>query len=222
MRQALTILLLLFSSLTALAHEEKWDDNKRDWSDLMLAIYNGQTEKFTKLIDRGVDVNFIAPGNFKLTALGVAIRTDNETAVNTLLQTSRISKPETYLMTACAQKSALIINQLIKYGANPNDTLENGYSVLMMAASFGSYEVIDALLKHGADTRQTRKVDGMTALMFAVFNGGLDKVKLLLQSGADKYSRDINGKTAIDYVDQIYEHLKVSERTKKELKDLLK
>lgn len=125
-------------------------------------------------------------------------------------------------MAACGQKSALIIDLLIKYGANPNDTLENGYAVSMMAASFGSYEVLEELLKHGANVEQTRKVDGMTTLMFAAFNGDLKKVKLLLDNGADKFAKDKNGKTALGYVDDIYERLNVSEKTKNELRQLLK
>ena len=191
----------------------------------MIAIYNGQEEKVNKLIEQNVDVNFITSGtnsNWRLTALGVAIRKDNDVAVETLLSTNKVSKPETYLMTACGQKSAKTVQLLIKFGANPNDTLENGYSVSMMAASFGSFEVLECLLKNGANLKQTRKVDGMTILMFAAFNGDDKKVKLLLDFATDKYVKDKNGKVALDYVDQIYEHLKVSEKTKTKLRQQLK
>ena len=225
MNRIFILLFFAFTTLTTFAHKAKWDDNKTSWSPLMLAIYNGNTDKFTKLIEQNVDVNFITLGtnnNWRLTALDVAIRKNNEVAVKTLLLTNKISKPDTYLMTACGQKSALIIDLLIKYGANPNDTLENGYAVSMMAASFGSYEVLDELLKHGANVEQTRKVDGMTTLMFAAFNGDLKKAKLLLDNGADKFAKDKNGKTALGYVDDIYERLNVSEKTKNELKQLLK
>jgi ankyrin repeat protein len=222
-----TFLLIFFTltSLTTFAHKERWDDNKKDWSPLMLAIYNGQIDKVNNLIEQNVDINFITPGtnsNWRLTALEVAIRKDNDVAVEKLLSTNKISKPETYLMTACGQKSAKTVQLLIKYGAKPNDTLENGYSVAMMAASFGSLEVLECLLKNGANLKQTRKVDGMTILMFAAFNGDSKKVKLLLDFGADKYVKDKSGKSALDYVDQIYEHLKVSETTKAELRQLLK
>ena len=225
MNKIFTLLFLAFTTLTTFAHKVKWDDNKTNWSPLMLAIYNGNTDKFTKLIEQNVDVNFITPGtnnNWSLTALDVAIRKDNEVAVKALLLTNKISKPETYLMTACGQKSALTIDLLIKYGANPNDTLENGYAVSMMAASFGSYEVLEELLKHGANVKQTRKVDGMTTLMFAALNGDLKKVKLLLDNGADKFAKDKNGKTALGDVDDIYGRLNVSNKTKNELRQLLK
>ena len=217
--------ILLFLSLSNFAHKERWDENKKDWSPLMMAIYNGQTAKFNELIDSGVDINYKTPAknsNWQLTALEVAIRKDNETAVNALLRTSRIYMPETFLMTACAQQSVSNVNQLIKYGANPCDTLENGYSVLMMAAGFGSYEIMETLLTQGANTKQTRKVDGRTALMIAASNGQIKKVRLLMHYGADKSIRDKNGHTALYHAENIYDRLQVSDETKKELKEILR
>lgn len=207
--------------MTVFAHKDKWDDNRKDWSELMIAVYNGQATQFVKLIKQGVDVNFETKETH-LTALEVAIRKENEVAVNVLLETKKVKNVKPYLMIACGQHNAANVNQLIKYGASPNDTLSNGYSVLMAASSFGSCEVVEALLKQGAKTNQTRKVDGMTALMFAAFNGDVKKVKLLLDYKADKYAKDTNGKTPLNYVDQIYERLNISENTKKELRQLLK
>ncbi|MCE9538844.1 MAG: ankyrin repeat domain-containing protein [Bacteroidetes bacterium] len=222
MKKALLLLFFVVSTLTTFAHKEKWDDNKTNWSELMLAIYSGQTNKFTKLISEGADVNFRTNGSWKLTALDVAIRKDNEEAANALLSTNKVKQPEDMFMTACGQKSVKNVELLIKYGANVNDTLDNGYSMLMSAASFGSYEILDCLLKNGAKVYQTRKVDGMTPLMFAAFNGEPKKVALLLKYGANKNARDLNGKLALNYVDDIYEHLKISEKTKTEIRELLK
>lgn len=222
MKKTLLLLFFIVSTLTTFAHKEKWDDNKTNWSELMLAIYNEQTNIFTKLISDGVDVNFVTTGSWKLTALDVAIRKDNEEAANALLSTNKVKQPEDVFMTACGQKSVKNVELLIKYGANVNDTLDNGYSMLMYAASFGSYEILDRLLKNGAKVNQIRKVDGMTPLMFAAFNGELKKVALLLKYGANKNARDLNGKLALNYVDNIYEHLKISEKTKTEIRELLK
>jgi ankyrin repeat protein len=187
----------------------------------MIAIYNEQTEIFTKLIKQGVDVNFETKET-SLTALEVAIRKENEVAVKTLLETQKIKNVQSYLMTACAQQNVSNVNQLIKYGADPNLTLSNGYSALMSAASFGSYEIVETLLKQGAEINHKREVDGITALMLATFNGEIQKVKLLLRYNADKYITDKNGKTALDYVDMIYERLNIRESTKNELRQLLK
>jgi ankyrin repeat protein len=224
MKKIWSLLLISLTTFTVMAQKEKWDDYKEDWSPLMLAIYNGQLEKIDILLAEKVDVNFSTSGsnsNWQLTALDVAIRKDNEIAVEKLLSTHKIANPETYLMTASGQKSAKNVQLLIDYGANPNQTLENGYAVAMKAASFGSYDILECLLKNGANIHQTRKVDGMTILMFAAFNGEPEKVKLLLDWGADKSVQDLNGKRAYDYVDQMYEHLNVSNTTKAELKQLL-
>lgn len=181
--------MLNLLAFTASAHKERWDENREGWSPLMRAVYYGQTSKYLKLIEEGADLNFVSStseSNWHLTALEVAIFKDNEVAVRILLETNKISKPGTHLMTAAGQKSALNVERLLRYGANPNDTLDNGYSVLMMAASFGSFDVFETLLRHGAKTDQTRKIDGMTALMLAAFNGQPKKVKLLLDYGANK------------------------------------
>jgi len=114
------------------------------------------------------------------------------------------------------------VELLIKYWARVNDTLDNGYSMLMYASSFGSYEILDYLLKNGAKVNQTRKTDGMTPLMFAAFKGEPKKVALLLKYGANKRIRDLDGKLALNYVDNIYEHLKISKTTKDEIRNLLK
>lgn len=222
MKKALLLLFFIFSTLTAFPHKEKWDENRKNWSKLMLAIYQGQTNKFRKLIAEGADVNFVSTGRWELTALEVAIRKNNEEAVSTLLSTNKIKDPEDVFMTACGQESAKNVELLIKYGCNVNDTLENGYSVLMFAASFGSYEVLECLLKHGAKVNQTRKVDDMTALMHAAYNGEPRKVALLLKYGANKNARDKNGHLAMFYVEIIPEHLNINESTRAQLRELLK
>lgn len=222
MKKTLLLLFFVASTLSTFANKEKWDGNKKNWSQLMLAIYNGQTNKYTKLITEGADVNFVTNGSWNLTALDVAIRKDNEEAAKVLLSTNKVKQPEEVFMTACGQKSVKNIELLIKYGANVNDTLENGYSMLMYAASFGSYEILSCLLKNGAKVNQTRKVDGMTPLMFAAFNGESKKIALLLKYKANKNARDLNGKLALNYVDNIYEHLKISEKAKTEIRELLK
>jgi len=225
MKRSILLLLLALITFKTFANSERWDDIKTYWSPLMLAIYKGQTNNYIQLIRQNVDLNFVSSGkksNWHLTALDVAIRSANELAAKELLSTNKIIKPETYLMTACGQESGVIINLLIKYGANPNDTLENGYSVSMMAASFGSLEVLKCLIKNGADINQARKSDGMTTLMFAAFNGDIKKVKLILEYKANKYAKDNEGKIALNYVDQIYPYKKVDDNTKSELRRILK
>ncbi len=225
MKRLLLLIIIPLICSSAFAHKERWDENRDSWSPLMVTIYNNQITAYLELIKQGADVNFIS-GNentgWKLTALDIALRKNNEIAVKALLNTSKVSTPEKYMMTASSQNSALNVELLIKYGANPNETLDNGYSVLMNAASFGSREVLEVLLKHGAKTNQKRNVDGITALMLAAFKGEPQKVKLLLKYGANKYAKDANGKTALDYVERINVGSNGNDSVKKELGLLLK
>ena len=225
MTRLFIILFFTVTSLPVFAHKDKWDEHKSEWSPLMLAIYNGQTSKFLKLIKQNVDVNYNAIKNeseFQLTALDVAIRIDNENAINALLKTNKILNINKSLMTACAYERAATINLLIKYGANPSYTNKFKHSVGMLATSSGSLEVLKALLDNGADINQTRGVGGMTMLMFAASHGDVAKVKLLLEYGANKSIRTNKSETAFDYVNRIYPRYEVTQETKAELRELLK
>jgi ankyrin repeat protein len=208
--------------MSSYAHKERWDENKSEWSDLMVAVYKGKNEKVKKLITEGAAINFESNTTFKLNAIEVAIRKDNEVAFKLLTATDSISNLKDYIRLASAQESALIMKQIIENGGNVNDTLVNGHSVLMYSASFGSYEVFETLLKNGANVNQTRKVDNWNALLLAAFNGEIKKVQLLLEYGADKTHKDKNGRTAYDLVDSIYDRYNVPTKDKEELKRILK
>jgi ankyrin repeat protein len=225
MKKILLIFLLFCFNSICFANVEKWDEIKKEWSSLMIAIYKNDLKETINLIKSGADVNFKTPGiesAWKLTAMEIAIFKENDIALSILLHTNKIVHPEKFIFTAADRNNPRIINLLILYGAKVNDTLENGYSPLMAAASFGSNEVLECLLKHGANVKQTRQIDGITALMLAAFNGYLQKVKVLLSYKADKNIKDKNGKTALNYVDEIYPSLMVNEKTKAELRMLLK
>ncbi len=220
----LFLVALLLASISTYSHGEKWDENRDGWSPLMLAIYKGKTESFMKLITQKVDVNYLSKSKYsdaRITALEVAIRMNNEVAVNSLLLTNRISNPEKYLMTAAGQNSMKVIELLIKYGGNPNETLENGYSILMMATGFSSKDVFECLLKKGANPNQA-KTNGMTVLMLAGYGAKIEKIKLLIKYNADKDVKDSKGWTALDYFNKYCDIRKVSEEDKTEIRELLK
>src|SRR5690606_10092825 len=131
----------LLSSTVCLAHKEKWDDDKSDWTPLMLAIYNGETETFINLIDKSVNVTYRIKTSWQLNALNVAIFQNSEIAVKKLVETKKFPKLDSYLESACSQNSVEIVDFLIKRGAKATDT--NGkYSKLMSACSFGTAEIV--------------------------------------------------------------------------------
>jgi ankyrin repeat protein len=223
MRIIYTFLFFALISCTN-SGKEKWDDCRDGWSPLMDAIYNDETEEFTELINKNVDVNFVSESknsNWHLTAIEIAIFKENDFAVKKLLSTNKVSHPEKFLMLACGGENAKIVRLLIEYGANPNETLDNGYSVVMMASSFGSTKVLECLLKNGANPNNRNLDKSMTALMYATSNSEPEKVKLLLNFGAKKETKDQNGKTALDYVDDLEKDTKSSRKSIVELRELL-
>lgn len=222
MRIIFTFLFFALISCTN-SGKEKWDDCRDGWSPLMDAIYNDDTDEFTELINKNADVNFVSESensNWYLTAIEVAIFMENDFAVKKLLLTGKVSHPEKFLMLASAGKSANTIHLLIKYGANPNETEDNGYTATMMASSFGSSKVLECLLKNGADSNKTKFVDRTSALMLA--SSDIEKVKLLLKYGAKKDIKNLDGETALDFAKHLRPNENLSQNTINELRELLK
>ncbi|QBZ98782.1 ankyrin repeat domain-containing protein [Flavobacterium sangjuense] len=217
-----TILILFILSSLSFVHKDKWDDHKEGWTPLMLAIYNGNTKEFNKLIDKKADVTIRAKSPSEpLNALDIAVFKNNFKAVKKLVLTKRFKSLQGYFESSCAQGNRKIVDFFISKGVNVNRYSENGHSSLITACSTSSTEIVEILIKNGAELNHQRDVDGITGLMLAAFNGELKTVELLLKKGADKQIKDKNGERAYDYVNQIYPRLNVSEETKKQLKQLL-
>lgn len=226
MKNAILILAIFF--LTSFnVHVERWDEIKRDWSPLMLAIYKNKNSKVERLIKRKEGIAFVSSGkhsDWRLTPLEVAIRCHNTHAVELLLASKEYNELNDFLMVACAEDNVKIVEALIQFGADPNFTTEGNHTIVMAASSFGSPEVLKTLLKVTSQTiNQRRLVDGITALMLAARQKDLDKVKILLEFGADKSSNDNKGRFAYNYVDMPYgEENQNYDYEKQQLKILLK
>ena len=219
MKRNFILFLLVITTISSFAYKEKWDEpiHRKEWTKLMLAIYNGETDKYHKIISQGANVN---QKGFHQTALDVAVLRQNIDAVRTLLKTNRIKNLDSSLDLAAGRQNALIVELLLKYGANPNTALTNGHSVLMTAIIFGSFDVVKCFLKHNANVNQTRTTDGMTPLMFAALAGDSQKVRLLLYYKANKKIKDLNGKTPLEWVNDSQSN--ASEKSKSELRILLR
>ncbi|MBE8724694.1 ankyrin repeat domain-containing protein [Flavobacterium hungaricum] len=181
--------IFIFLSSCSIRDKEKWDDEKEYWSPLMHAVYNNDSEELIELINRNADVNFIAKGEntgWELTVLDVALFMNNNLAAEKILSTGKVKNINDYMIRAASEDNEKTIQLLIDHGADPNASLENGYTALMSASSFGSIEVLNCLLKNKANPNLKRRIDQMTALELAETNGDAAKVKLLLKYGAVK------------------------------------
>lgn len=135
---------------------------------LILAIYKRDVKEIRRMISSGTDLN-------------VKVCDSGKTA----------------LSEAIAEGLPEIARDLISAGANPNETGNDGTSMLMAACFYCQDETVSLLLKKGTNVNARGK-DGGTALMEAVsqcMDGVL--VARLLRSGADVNVRTKTGQTAL-------------------------
>lgn len=72
----------------------------------------------------------------------------------------------TALMAAVMNGDGIVLEKLLKLGANPNLKDKDGKTALILAVFFNKPEVVKILLSHGAD-KDIRDNDGLSALDYA-------------------------------------------------------
>ncbi len=72
----------------------------------------------------------------------------------------------TALMAAVMNGDEIVLEKLLKLGANPNLKDKDGKTALILAVFFNKPEVVKILLSHGAD-KDIRDNDGLSALDYA-------------------------------------------------------
>lgn len=88
-----------------------------------------------------------------------------------------------------------LLRLLLRYGARPGETRDDGTPVLVLAARRGDHAAVDVLLEAGADVDVTDAA-GRTALMHAVERGAYPVIGVLLTAGADPELISPDGMTA--------------------------
>ena len=101
-------------------------------------------------------------------------------------------------MGACGEGNIERVNNLLKAGANPNQTNDYGNSPLIWTVYKSHFEIAKLLLKAGADPNF---VDGWesTPIYWAVRRDQTEMVKLLLTAGANPKQVDMFGRTPLWY-----------------------
>jgi ankyrin repeat protein len=94
----------------------------------------------------------------------------------------------TPLSLACENGNAMVIERLLKAGADANAAQPGGEAALMTASRTGNAEAVKALLAHGADVNAREATRGQTALMWAAGEGHAGVIKVLLAAGADLHA----------------------------------
>ena len=128
-----------------------------------------------------------------------AIEVGSFDAVNLLLSVADINIDQIYtrhqatvIYIACRNGHSAIASALLKYGANPNIPLKDGYTPLITASFYGNLEVVECLLKVGVDL-DAQAGDGATAVYCASQNGHTAIVSVLLKYGANPKIPKKNG-----------------------------
>jgi ankyrin repeat protein len=153
------------------------------------AAMHGDRDTVRTLLKQAADVN--APQGDGMTALHWAAMKNDADLAETLLYaganvraTTRIGG-YTPLILAAREGYSVVMEPLLKSGADANVKTANGTTALMLAAQSGSADAVTRLLEAGADLNAKEPVRGLTAVMFAAASDRAAVVELLAKRGAD-------------------------------------
>jgi|SRR5579884_647314 len=173
-------------------------------TDLISAIQNRNLDLVIKLLEAGIDPNFILASNDPPNSpLNEAIAVEQARIVDALLaHGADVNFGEEHgivpLQTAASYGQYEIVQKLIERGARVNARDENGYTALLMAASTAhDLKLINLLISSGAGVKAISD-DGQNALMLAALRGNKDAVELFLKLGVNPCACNENGESAAD------------------------
>lgn len=144
-------------------------------SALFRAAKSGHSEVVECLLKGGAVVN---PGE---SLLYVALLNGHEDVAKALLAAG--ANPALLLGVMVRHKRADFLHRLLALGMNPNDADENGFTLLMRAATGNAIEVAKILIERGADVNAQSK-SGETALYRACAFDNPEIAEYLIRCGA--------------------------------------
>jgi ankyrin repeat protein len=108
----------------------------------------------------------------------------------------------TPLQYAVSLQKWRVMRFLLRHGANPNPSGKHDerFMTPLMDAVYSSLPNVKFLVEYGAKVNPKGTYHQETPLMHACYAGDYEIVKYLLQKGANVRSKDVWGKTALDYV----------------------
>ena len=165
------------------------------------AVQHRDTVRALSLLKSQVDVN--ATQGDGATALHWAVYFDDAEFVALLIDSgAEVNLPNNYgvtpLVLASKNGNAVILEQLLRSGSDPNDPvnmLNADETPLMFAARSGQSSAVKVLLDYGADINGKESWNGQSPLMWAAVEGAISVVDILVSRGADIHARSNSGAT---------------------------
>ena len=182
-----------------------WTELSRsDYDEFEEICKSGSLEKFREKMSNGKfspNAAFTSKAWGKLSLLAIASEdSSNIEIVKFLIQSgAEVNTKENLPIiraTFNRENPKLVIQELIRAGADVNARDEKFWTVLLLAAEKNSLDVINLLIESGADVKYKDSAQ-MTALMYAAWYNTIDVIQRLLEAGCDINAQDVMGETAL-------------------------
>ena len=171
----IVVIIVLFTCVvsTHAATPQANRPREKEYTPLMRAAVKGQVNEVRALLQKGAEVDAKHP--FGFTALMIAAHEGKAEVVKVLLNAGANPNVSvqtlhageiTLLSWAVLSRNLIVVQSLLKAGAEANPRTRDGSTPLMMAVNFGSVPMIKTLLAGGADVN-FKMFNGYTALMVA-------------------------------------------------------
>ncbi|KAK7422689.1 hypothetical protein QQX98_001477 [Neonectria punicea] len=176
-----------------------------DWGPLRHAVEDHIRYLMHLLLGRGVNLN--SPTTEGWLPLIHAVRTGSLTTIRSLLETKpspadiNLRDPKegkSPLRWAFFYKQGAIIRLLIEYGADVNETNNDGWKPLTEAVAINDQELVWLLLKKGARPDELDNNNDWPALLYAIKSRNKDIAWLLITNGANVNRRNDSAPSPID------------------------
>lgn len=169
---------------------------------LLLAIENGKSEVCEVLLKASADPLAVNHNGFN--AMHTAIKSGKSEIVKMLIAnktlinlTFKVGKDDTPLMLAAETGNQEICEILLKAGANPLATAQDGWNAMHMAAKSGNNAIVKLLAEFRSLIDSKNDV-GNTPLMIAAETGNLEVCEVLVNAGANIALKNLNKLSAIN------------------------
>ena len=170
MKQFWLLLFIFFSALLQAQDKTVFDVARKGTLSEIKEVYDKDKSIVNTIDDKGSSMLILASyrGNHEVAQFLI----DNQADLN------YVSKNGTALMACVVKVELQLVDELLKKGANPDLTDDNGMTALMYTVQFKNVEMVKKLVSAGANKALKCKQE-KTAFEYAIFSGDNTIINLL-------------------------------------------